>query len=556
MEYNQYNPIQTEQVILCCGCGTAIPPNPANMCVNCIRNEVDITDGIPKNGTLHFCRNCERYLQPPSHWVLCTLESRELLALCIKKLKGLKQVRLIDAGFIWTEPHSRRIKVKLTIQKEVFAATILQQTFEVEFVVANQQCDDCTKIMAKNTWKAVVQVRQKVSHKRTFLFLEQLILKHNAHKETTNIKEAKDGIDFFYVSRSHAIRMSEFLLSVVPGRVKTSEQLISSDTHTGSSNFKFTYSMEISPICKDDLVCLPLKTARSLGNINPLCIVSRVSNSIHVIDPNTLNHADISNTVYYRYPFNALCTHGDLVEFVVVDIDHSGYTRGKYALADVQVARIQDFGRNDTTYHTRTHLGSILNYGDLVYGYDLTNSNLNDSNYDSLNQEHTPNIVLIKKSYSNRRKKNKKRYWKVKSLVKDDADLKMRKIDAEKAENDFEMFLRDIEEDPEMRSNINLYKDEQAQLNTLEAVEEEEDMDDAYAEMEDSDADMGGEDGFPEIKLAELLEDLTLNDNPEDNQQSTQMGGEQIENLNENETTTSNPFAAIQVTSDQDSDFD
>jgi nonsense-mediated mRNA decay protein 3 len=27
-----------------------------------------------------------------------------------------------------------------------------------------------------------VQVRQKVTHKRTFLWLEQLILKHNAHK--------------------------------------------------------------------------------------------------------------------------------------------------------------------------------------------------------------------------------------------------------------------------------------------------------------------------------------------------------------------------------------
>ena len=25
----------------------------------------------------------------------------------------------MDAGFIWTEPHSKRIKVKLTIQKEV-----------------------------------------------------------------------------------------------------------------------------------------------------------------------------------------------------------------------------------------------------------------------------------------------------------------------------------------------------------------------------------------------------------------------------------------------------
>ena len=25
----------------------------------------------------------------------------------------------MDAGFVWTEPHSKRVKVKLTIQKEV-----------------------------------------------------------------------------------------------------------------------------------------------------------------------------------------------------------------------------------------------------------------------------------------------------------------------------------------------------------------------------------------------------------------------------------------------------
>ena len=28
-------------------------------------------------------------------------------------------MHLVDAGFIWTEPHSKRVKVKLTIQKEV-----------------------------------------------------------------------------------------------------------------------------------------------------------------------------------------------------------------------------------------------------------------------------------------------------------------------------------------------------------------------------------------------------------------------------------------------------
>jgi nonsense-mediated mRNA decay protein 3 len=40
----------------------------------------------------------------------------------------------------------------------------------------------------------------------------------------------------------------------------------------------------------------------------------------------------------------------------------------KYALADVQVARTSDFGRNDTVFFARSHLGNILNPGDYVLG--------------------------------------------------------------------------------------------------------------------------------------------------------------------------------------------
>lgn len=83
------------------------------MCVACLRTQVDITEGIPKQATLYFCRGCERYLQPPGEWVQCALESRELLSLCMKKLKGLNRVKLIDASFVWTEPHSKRIKVNV-----------------------------------------------------------------------------------------------------------------------------------------------------------------------------------------------------------------------------------------------------------------------------------------------------------------------------------------------------------------------------------------------------------------------------------------------------------
>jgi nonsense-mediated mRNA decay protein 3 len=115
------------------------------------------------SGNLDIANNAQRWLQPPTSWVSAALESKELLALCLRKLRGLSKARIIDASFIWTEPHSRRIKVKITIQQEAFQGsnTIIQQTFEVEYVVASQQCPDCQKSFTPNTWRASVSVSPK-----------------------------------------------------------------------------------------------------------------------------------------------------------------------------------------------------------------------------------------------------------------------------------------------------------------------------------------------------------------------------------------------------------
>ena len=74
-------------------------------------------------------------------------------------LTSCLQVKLVDAGFIWTEPHSKRLKVKVTVQAEVLNGAILQQSFVVEYVVENNMCPDCQKQNANpNTWVAAVQV--------------------------------------------------------------------------------------------------------------------------------------------------------------------------------------------------------------------------------------------------------------------------------------------------------------------------------------------------------------------------------------------------------------
>lgn len=107
---------------------------------------------------------------------------------CLLQINGLKKVKLIDAAWIWTEPHSRRLKLKLTVQKEVGNGAVLQQAMIVTFVVRNQQCNTCAAAFTDNTWTAVVQVRQRVDHKRTFFYLEQLILKHSAHTQCISIQ--------------------------------------------------------------------------------------------------------------------------------------------------------------------------------------------------------------------------------------------------------------------------------------------------------------------------------------------------------------------------------
>ncbi|KAJ6514573.1 NMD3 family-domain-containing protein [Mycena vulgaris] len=473
--------------ILCADCGTPITPNSANLCVACLRNSVDITEGIPKQASVSFCRNCERFLSPPQTWTLARPESSELLSICLKKLKGLNKVRLTEAHFIWTEPHSKRLRVSMTIQKEVLTNTILEQTFELEYLVQHGQCPDCAKLAAKNTWKALVQVRQKVPHKRTFLFLEQLILKHGAQKDTIAVKEVKDGLDFFYSQRSHAIKMVDFLSSVVPVRSKASEQLLSSDTHTGTANYKFTYSIEVAPICKDDLVCIPPKQARQMSSINPLAVCIRVGNSLQLMDPTTLQAADISSAAYWRTPFESLATVSDLVEFTVLDVEPDGRTRGKYVLADAQVALAGAFrahtaadddamdydggvgGRAAQIYHTRTHLGALLQPGDTALGYHLTNANFNSADYAALPAARLPDIVLVKKAYPNRRKKSKARQWRLRSIGKEAGEEgetgggrgvvgRMGGRDQKKVEEDYELFLRELEEDPEMRGAVNLYK--------------------------------------------------------------------------------------------------
>ncbi|CAH1994982.1 unnamed protein product [Acanthoscelides obtectus] len=490
-------PEQRKGKILCCECGTPIEPNPVNMCPACIRlNHRDVTDGIPKQATLHFCSGCERYFQPPSEWVHCALESRELLSLCLKKLKGLNRVKLIDAGFLWTEPHSKRIKIKLTVHAEIAGGAVLEQVFAVEYTVAHQMCDDCHRSEAKDYWKASVQVRQKAENKKTFYYLEQMILKHKAHENTLGIKPIHGGLDFFYATEAHARKMLDFVQSVLPCKYQHSKKLISHDIHSNVYNYKFTYSIEIVPVSKDSIICLPKKLSQQLGGISQVCLVYRVTNTVHLIDPTTGQIGELNSTTYWRYPFGSICNPKQLVEYIVMDIEPimekdkkiapgKGAVSNRHVLADVWVVRASELGINDNPIHTRTHLGHILKPGDSVMGYNIGDSNVNDANFEKLDRNMIPDILLVKKYYGDRVSRKKQRIWKLKRLAEGDAAFD---CDA----NDFHEFLDDLEEDPALRQNVNIFKDATKQISV--------DNDDKCDET------------LPRVTLAEMLDDLVIDD--------------------------------------------
>src|SRR5699024_10938111 len=142
-----------------------------------------------------------------------------------------------------------------------------------------------------------------------------------------------------------------------------SQQLISMDVHTSNKSYKFTFSFELVPICKDDLVALPIKLAKQMGNISPLTLCHRVGTAVNLMDPSTLQTAEVPTGTYWRSPFNTLADVTELVEFIIMDIEPVGRSNGRYHLAEASVARASDLGSNDQTYFCRTHLGGIFPVG-------------------------------------------------------------------------------------------------------------------------------------------------------------------------------------------------
>lgn len=296
--------------------------------------------------------------------------------------------------------------------------------------------------------------------------------------------------------------------------------MIGTDDKSNISNFKYTNLVEICPLCKDDLLYLPAKTARNLGNIARLVIVKNISEVIHLLDPLTGQVAQLSADQYWRDPLRPVITaaRSRMTRFVVLgkepvvlqrNVSKKSATRKlRSQLATLTLAREADLGINDKQFEENSHVGYLMKSGDVCVGYDLTETQFVEDEAEEMRSSgKLPDVIVIRKLYggvaANEANAAKKRIWRLQRLdVEVAEDMKSAKAAKNKAEADDmdeEDFLREVEADKEMRSRMNLYKSEQIKN---QAIQQEESMKEAGVDDEDEDD--------QEIKLEELLDGLVM----------------------------------------------
>ena len=84
-------------MIACCLCGREICADATveGRCVNCLSATTDFTEHIERQNEVELCRTCGAWYRNPQ-WVRVQPESPELLALCIRRVKGLKGMKLVS----------------------------------------------------------------------------------------------------------------------------------------------------------------------------------------------------------------------------------------------------------------------------------------------------------------------------------------------------------------------------------------------------------------------------------------------------------------------------
>lgn len=259
-------------------------------------------------------------------------------------------MKILDAEWIWTEPHSKRLRFSVEVLQSVLGDKMqLRTRASYEFVVKHRQCLDCIHEATEHTWGAMIQLRQaenlttsgghqlveseargkgakhkasattRKHHKKTFYHIEALLTKHGLHNMMSNVHVSKDGFDFYFKAKNQADKVADFLATHFPLRVKSSKKLVSRDLQSNSARYEHTINMELAPLNKHDLLLTPKSWS---GGKSDFFLVHKVSSSLHCVMPFTLQTLDVNASKYFAAnpPPCVVLQEKHLVPFIVLDV--------------------------------------------------------------------------------------------------------------------------------------------------------------------------------------------------------------------------------------------
>ncbi|KAK2965167.1 hypothetical protein RJ640_019922 [Escallonia rubra] len=433
--------------------------------------EPDFTEGLPNRVVIPYCPECSRVLRRTS-W---SKAPKDLMNVCLDNLRlspGMNVVKIIKGEFVATvPPDMKRITIEVVVEKKINEVDT-EKAYIVEFTMIRQICPSCimtesfgqvvrvkvrnsivkqlgtrlrastvsTTPRALNLGEAVVQVRQDVHHRRTLIHLQQIVHLRNAAARAIRTTQMDNGVDYYFANKGPALVFVDILANSAPVKISVDKR-----KNSKGSSYYYKFTVQISPICREDLIYLPSEVAISLGNLGPLVICTKVTKKIALLDPFTLKSCDMDSAHYWNASFGSLLCSRQLVEYVVSEIHVVSDSEVKnmggvdYALARGRVVRVSDGKKLSAA----THLGNLFNSGDCALGYDLYGfkKKYNDESQKYIDFVGT-DVLLI-----NRRHKPK--------------GQKKRGRPEDSMDSEYKQFLRDLEEKPELMFNISLDPDKE-----------------------------------------------------------------------------------------------
>ena len=166
--------------------------------------------------------------------------------------------------------------------------------------------------------------RQHHGNKRTLFHLETLLAKSGLSALMMDIEVKREGVDFYCRAKNQAEKLAEFIASQMPCKLKSSKKLVSEDRHNNTGKYEHTIFIELASLSRDDLVITPRDVTHGLPE---LLLVSKITSSLHFINPLNLNKIEVNASRYFANPFPAFLTTAHLVPFMILDITPLAYNQ-------------------------------------------------------------------------------------------------------------------------------------------------------------------------------------------------------------------------------------